>query len=60
MEDYEIEEIRDVANEVDDAEYEVWQDENINDLRRRFIEEGDLESDFKDYCYKEYQMFVND
>ena len=56
---YEDEEIRQIANEVDEGRFECWiRDSNKEDLRDRFIAEN--QKDFDEWCRNEYEMFKND
>ena len=47
-------EMQQVANEVSEGEKDTWVDGCIEDLRKQFIKDSELEEDFQNYCDEVY------
>ena len=54
----EDEEIRQVANEVEEGRFECWVRDNLDDLRKIYSEIN--KDDFEEFCRNDYEMFKDD
>jgi len=52
------EEVREVANEVEEGRYECWIRDTKEDLVRRYLKL--VEEDFDSFCRNDYEMFKDD